>query len=171
MDTVKEASFMKKFLLILAIALFAVPLAACQSGRDFFNAQTTVFDSLQVETKEDSIISDAEVFVCETEGVLLTVEAPEEMDASVSWEYKKESGELKIYQQFPDSSKELLLNMGEEEAKEAVKAGAPVHLKKGVNEFLIGCGNKKGCRCQIKFTLEGSGLSGIAGSGGGTLKV
>ncbi len=162
---------MKKILLVFVIALIAAPLAACQSGREFLNAQTTFFDSLQVESNGDGIVSSAEVFVCGTEGSLLTVESPEEMDASVTWEYKKEGGELKIYHQYPDSSKELLLDMGEKETEEAVKAGTPVRLKAGVNEFLIECGSEKGCRCQVKLTLKGSGLSKITGSGGGTLKA
>lgn len=150
---------MKKVITILSCILTLNLLAGC--GK-LIGEETTIFNSMQVDQKDDTIVSEGEVKIHETTGTLITVEVSENTTGLFHISYTKDKGTLKITQGDKD-----IVTLEKEEAKDITSDEYKVSLTKGRNDFDIS-GEDSTCKYSAVLKIDDS--SKIVNFGGGSLK-
>lgn len=162
---------MQKFVICLLCILIAVGLNACikqeermgleqdksiesheQEGRPFLNAQTSVFQSLEVENGK-TITAYLDVYLSETDADFLFIELKEEAKAIMRYTYTtddEEGVQLGIRSEEDGKVTSFELKAAAEQAYDAVWLEETVSLKKGMNKLYLS-GDDRTCKmiCEI----------------------
>ncbi len=161
-----EADDLKKTALLFISIIWFVVLAGCgkiddTTKRDFFNAQTSIFNTLEVKDG-DIITADFDVYLAETEAAFLFVEVTEDMKATIHYTYSTQHEDginLGYYLEGTRDKTTFTLAGATEEALYHIGRDEEIVLQKGTNIFYV-AGDK--CHCNMHFEINDFDKSKIA---------
>ena len=139
----------------LAEISFSDPTGAQGAKRPFFNAQTTIFHSLNVSEGEPVSV-DLDVYLYETNAEFLFIEAAQDCAVKISYTYSTEDSEGVILGCCAESGGEKYsseLTAATAEAYDIFWTDETVSLKKGMNVFFLS-GNDKNCKMHLELSTE-----------------
>lgn len=155
--------FTKAVSILASVLLIGTSTIGCSKQLvSKISEETTIFDSLQVDEQNGTIVSKGKVKIHEADGVLLTIEAGESGKGIFNISYTKDEGSLQVNQ-----DDKLILSLGDSAETETNSDDISVELKKGRNDFII---SGEDCECEFTVSFNIADKSQIISFGGGSLK-
>lgn len=136
-----------------------------EEKRPFFDAQSTIFHSLNV-TEGDPVTAELNVYLNGPEAEFLFVEAVEDCDVKISYTYTTYASDgvsFGCYHEADGQSNADELTAATEKAYEAFWTDEIVSLKKGMNAFFLS-GTDKNCRMSLELRAEKPELLSYTGA-------
>lgn len=154
------------FLLLFTAACGRAPAApGSPQSRPLANAQSSLFNTLEVQDGKDAITADFDVYLAETEAAFLWVEATEKMEVTLRYTYDTGGGEGAALGYRPaggEAAAAFPLPAATEDAFNAVWNEAPITLQAGTTVFYL-TGDQ--VTCNMRFQLNGADAGHISYAG------